>query len=84
MSDARQKNVVVSKPIIYGSIAAYLGRKSEETKTHRWSIYVRGADNEDLSYMLSKVVITLHASFANPVRGAFFIVLQGWRMKTVE
>ncbi|RLN46544.1 hypothetical protein BBJ28_00012334, partial [Nothophytophthora sp. Chile5] len=69
MSDARQKNVVVCKPILYGSVATYLGRKSEETKTHRWSIYLRGVDNEDLSYMISKVVISLHMSFANPVRG---------------
>ncbi|KAG7399794.1 YEATS domain-containing protein 4 [Phytophthora boehmeriae] len=68
MSDARQKNVVVSKPILYGSVATYLGRKAEETKTHRWSIYLRGVDNEDLSYMISKVVISLHVSFANPVR----------------
>ncbi|RQM09496.1 hypothetical protein DD237_006317 [Peronospora effusa] len=71
MSDERQKNVVVSKPILYGSVATYLGRKAEETKTHRWSIYLRGVDNEDLSYMISKVVISLHVSFANPVRGAF-------------
>lgn len=70
MSDVRQKNVVVYKPVIYGSIATYLGRKAEETKTHKWSIFVRGADNEDLSYMISKVVITLHMSFANPVRGS--------------
>ncbi|KAF1333972.1 Yeats family protein, partial [Globisporangium splendens] len=68
MVDVRQKNVVVCKPIVYGSVATYLGRKAEETKTHRWSIYVRGVDNEDLSYMISKVVITLHMSFANPVR----------------
>lgn len=59
MSDARQKSVVVSKPILYGSVATYLGRKAEETKTHRWSIYLRGVDNEDLSYMISKVVISL-------------------------
>ncbi|CAI5744581.1 unnamed protein product [Peronospora destructor] len=68
MSDERQKSVVVSKPILYGSVATYLGRKAEETKTHRWSIYLRGVDNEDLSYMISKVVISLHVSFANPVR----------------
>jgi hypothetical protein len=69
MSDIRQKNVIICKPIIYGSIATYLGRKSEETKTHRWSIYVRGVNNEDLSYMISKVAITLHSSFTSPVRG---------------
>ena len=64
----RQKGVTISRPIVYGSIAFYLGRKSEETKTHRWHIYVRGAQGEDLSFMLSKVVITLHQSFTNPVR----------------
>ncbi|KAF0699359.1 Aste57867_10075 [Aphanomyces stellatus] len=68
MSNERQKGVVVSKAIAYGSVAMYLGRKSEETKTHRWHIYVRGIANEDLSYMISKVVISLHNSFANPVR----------------
>ncbi|ETW05724.1 hypothetical protein, variant [Aphanomyces invadans] len=68
MSNERQKGVVVSKAIAYGSVATYLGRKSEETKTHRWHIYVRGIANEDLSYMISKVVISLHSSFANPVR----------------
>lgn len=69
MADTRMKNVIVSKPIAYGSIASYLGRKSEETKTHRWTIYLRGIENEDLSYMISKVEIHLHSSFANPVRG---------------
>ncbi|DAZ93680.1 TPA: hypothetical protein N0F65_008188 [Lagenidium giganteum] len=79
MSDARLKNVVVVKPIIYGSIATYLGRKSEETKTHRWSIYLRSVDNEDLSYMISKVVISLHTSFANPVREPPYEVSEfGW------
>ncbi|KAF1776647.1 hypothetical protein GQ600_6344 [Phytophthora cactorum] len=67
MSDARQKNVVVSKPILYGSVATYLGRKAEETKTHRWSIYLRGVDNEDLSYMISKVVISLHLNLTSIV-----------------
>ncbi|KAF4042674.1 YEATS family [Phytophthora infestans] len=79
MSDARQKNVVVSKPILYGSVATYLGRKAEETKTHRWSIYLRGVDDEDLSYMISKVVISLHVSFANPVREPPYEVTElGW------
>ncbi|OQR92081.1 hypothetical protein ACHHYP_04112 [Achlya hypogyna] len=68
MSQERQKGVVVSKAIAYGSVATYLGRKSEETKTHRWHIYVRGIAGEDLSYMISKVVISLHTSFASPVR----------------
>lgn len=59
---------VVSKPIIYGSTSFYLGKKAEETKTHRWYIYVRSADGEDLSYMISRVSFTLHQSFSNPLR----------------
>ncbi|KAI9912409.1 hypothetical protein PsorP6_005478 [Peronosclerospora sorghi] len=79
MSDARQKNIIVSKPILYGSVATYLGRKAEETKTHRWSIFLRGTENEDLSYMISKVVISLHVSFANPVREPPYEVTEfGW------
>ena len=67
-NNRRLVGTVVSKPIIYGSTAFYLGKKAEETKTHRWHIYVRGADGEDLSYMISKVAFTLHQSFSNPLR----------------
>lgn len=74
--------MAIHKSIVYGSIAFYLGKKSEETKTHRWHIYVRGVNNEDLSYFISKVVITLHQSFANPVRvlteSPFEISELGW------
>ena len=29
-------------PIAYGSIAFWLGKKAEETQTHRWTLFVRG------------------------------------------
>lgn len=41
---------------------------SIRTQSHRWSVYVRGATNEDLSGVIKKVVFQLHPSFNNPVR----------------
>lgn len=55
----------------YGSIAFPLpGRRAAPEHTHRWSVFVRGADNGDLTHAVSRVVFTLHESFAQPVRGA--------------
>lgn len=61
-------------PIVYGSIALWLGKKASHTNvgehTHKWSIYLRHAADADLSYAVARVEIMLHPSFANPVRGA--------------
>ena len=35
---------------------------------NRWSCYVRGLNNEDLSYFVKKVVFQLHPSFPDPVK----------------
>lgn len=58
-------------PIAFGvgSVAVHLGKKSEEYSTHRWKLYVRGPNNEDLSSFVQKVAFTLHPSFAEPIRG---------------
>ncbi len=61
------KDIVV-KPFVYGSVAIWQGKTSEEQKTHKWSVYLRGLDNEDLSYFIKKVVFTLHQSFNEPAR----------------
>eukprot|EP00823_Brevimastigomonas_motovehiculus_P003087 TRINITY_DN1841_c0_g3_i1.p1 TRINITY_DN1841_c0_g3~~TRINITY_DN1841_c0_g3_i1.p1 ORF type:complete len:242 (+),score=64.12 TRINITY_DN1841_c0_g3_i1:234-959(+) len=58
----------VVKPFVYGTVAFYLGKHAEEEKTHRWTIYVRGLENENLNYYVRKVVFTLHQSFVDPVR----------------
>lgn len=60
-------------PIVYGSIATWIGKKNapgSAEHTHRWMVYVRHADDKDLSYAVSRVDFTLHPSFANHVRGA--------------
>lgn len=38
------------------------------TQSHKWTVYVRGATNEDLGVVIKRVVFQLHPSFNNPVR----------------
>jgi YEATS domain-containing protein 4 len=66
----RTNNTVVVCPIVYGSAAFYLGKKGKggETSTHRWTLFVRGPNDEDLSTFVSKIAFSLHESFAEPVR----------------
>jgi len=59
---------IISKSIVYGSLALWLGKKSEQNLTHKWCVYVRGINNEDISYFVKEVVFTLHATFENNVR----------------
>jgi YEATS domain-containing protein 4 len=66
---SRLSNTTVICPIVYGSMAFFLGKKAEEFCTHRWTLYVRGPQDEDLSTFVEKVAFTLHPSFPNPVRG---------------
>jgi YEATS domain-containing protein 4 len=54
--------------VVFGSIAFWLGQKADESATHRWTLYVRGPNGENLSYFVSKVVFFLHESFAQSVR----------------
>lgn len=55
-------------PIVYGSMAFSMGTKKTETSTHKWICYVRGVNNEDLSYLIRKVEFVLHSSFDEPVK----------------
>ncbi|XP_078164518.1 YEATS family protein isoform X1 [Carex rostrata] len=64
----RLKDVEISFPIVHGTIAFWLGKKASEYNSHRWTVYVRGATNEDLSVILKRVVFQLHPSFNNPTR----------------
>jgi YEATS domain-containing protein 4 len=61
------KNVHV--PIVYGSIAFWLGKQVEGAATHEWVLYVRGSNNESLEPILRSVTFHLHSSFENPERG---------------
>ena len=74
-------SVQISKPIVYGSISTWLGKKADDKKTHQWICYVRGVNNEDLSYFLEKVVFILHSSFEQPERGT--VLTRGDKMFVV-
>lgn len=78
----RLENTTAFLPIVYGSVAFYLGKKADEFQTHEWTLYVRGPNHEDLSCVISKVIFQLHASFAQPVREytqpPFEVTERGW------
>ena len=78
----RKKNTAVCCPLVYGSVAFWLGRKADEFHTHKWTLFVRGPHGEDISYFVEKVVFKLHPSFAQPVREIskppFEVTEKGW------
>lgn len=78
----RLVNTTACLPFVYGSVAVYLGNKADDYNTHKWTLYLRGANNEDLSSCIAKVVFQLHPSFAQPVRELsvppFEVTEQGW------
>lgn len=50
--------------------------------SHKWTVYVRGATNEDLGAIIKRVVFQLHPSFNNPTRvveaAPFELTETGW------
>ena len=55
-------------PIIFGNSAVAL-KNQENDHTHKWTVFVRGFNNEDISTYVRKVVFKLHESFLQPIRG---------------
>ena len=51
-----------------GTVAFWLGKKASEYHSHKWTVYVRGLNRQDISSYVSKVTFQLHASFPNPIR----------------
>lgn len=41
---------------------------SFSSQSHRWTVYVRGATNEDIGVVIKRVMFQLHPSFNNPTR----------------
>lgn len=83
-TDGSAENTLNEKRLVHGSIAFWLGPRAPQTKTHRWTVYVRGAHDplEDLSLYIQKVEFVLHESFADPVRVVkeppFCLTEHGW------
>ncbi|CAH1115253.1 unnamed protein product [Psylliodes chrysocephalus] len=68
-SGGRMKGICIVKPIVYGNIARYFGKKREEDgHTHQWTVYVKPYNNEDMSTYVKKVQFKLHESYANQNR----------------
>lgn len=59
--DTRQRS------ILYGSVATPI-KKPDSDHTHRWTVYVRGFHDEDISKYIKRVIFRLHESFPNPSR----------------
>lgn len=64
----RLADTTIACPIVFGSMAFWLGKKAAEQVSHRWTLFVRGPNDEDLSVFVSKIIFSLHPSFAAPVR----------------
>ena len=81
-SAKRIEGVSVSRSICYGSMAFWLGKGANEFHSHRWTIYLRGLQCEDLSYFISKVVFSLHPDFNESERVVekppFEVTETGW------
>lgn len=59
------------KSFVIGSIAHWLGKKAEESRSHEWTIYLRASNpDEDLSKFVKKVVFNLHPTLQPPTRSA--------------
>ena len=64
-------DVTIEKPFVYGSAAFFLGKpKAGEGNqhSHRWTVYVRGLQSEDLSTFIKSVTFKLHDSFEQATR----------------
>nr|XP_021399944.1 YEATS domain-containing protein 4 isoform X2 [Lonchura striata domestica] len=68
-SGGRVKGVTIVKPVVYGNVARYFGKKREEDgHTHQWTVYVKPYRNEDMSAYVKKIQFKLHESYGNPLR----------------
>lgn len=63
------QGVNIVKPLVYGNISRYFGKKREEDgHTHQWTVYVKSFNNEDMSAYVKKVQFKLHESYVNQTR----------------
>lgn len=65
----------VVRSIIYGSVAIPI-KKPETDHTHRWTVYVKGAHDEDISTYVKRIIFRLHESFPNPSRSTALFPVQ--------
>lgn len=64
----RSKGTVFTVPVIHGSVAQHLGDEVTETRTHKWTVYLRPVQQALLSHFIRHVEFVLHSSFTPPTR----------------
>ncbi|KAG2430163.1 hypothetical protein HXX76_010262 [Chlamydomonas incerta] len=78
----RLRDTELVVPVVVGTCAWWVGKKANDSVTHRWTVYARGANGEDLSHIISKVTFELHHTFTNPHRvclqAPYEVTEQGW------
>lgn len=80
--ELRLKGVQLAIPVITGTCAFHLSKKANDAASHRWIVYLRSHNGEDLSHCFKKVVFVLHESFPNPERAVesppYELTEHGW------
>lgn len=71
------------KGFVVGTLAFWLGKRAEETKSHEWTVHVRAAnEDEDVGLWIKRVVFQLHPTLQPPTRVVdsppFEVTEQGW------
>lgn len=56
-----------------GHISKPLNKKLANGYTHKWTIFVRGANSSKIEHCIQKVVFELHDSFTEPYRGKLIL-----------
>ncbi|CAF4061366.1 unnamed protein product, partial [Rotaria sp. Silwood1] len=61
--------VIIIKPILYGNTAKHFGSKRDsDGHTHRWILYVRSFNNDDMSSYINRIQFRLHETYPNNIR----------------
>ncbi|KAI1931706.1 NuA4 histone H4 acetyltransferase complex and the SWR1 complex subunit [Ophidiomyces ophidiicola] len=83
----RVRGVSIFRPFIFGSEAQPFDPNKRPTgipedHTHQWRIFVKGVNDEDISYWLKKVQFKLHETYAQSIRTIegppFEVTETGW------
>ncbi|KAJ6032659.1 Protein AF-9 [Penicillium herquei] len=86
-ANKRVRGVSVFRPFIFGSEAQPFDPEKRPANappdhTHQWRVFVKGINDEDISYWLKKVQFKLHETYAQNVRTIeappFEVVETGW------
>ncbi|KAI9823048.1 MAG: NuA4 histone H4 acetyltransferase complex and the SWR1 complex subunit [Thelocarpon impressellum] len=69
----RVKGVSIFRPFVFGNTTRHIDPNKrpanlDKDHTHQWTLFVKGVDDDDISYWLKKVQFKLHDSYNNSLR----------------